>query len=167
MGTQLMREIEDVAIPELLLAYHGERQHMLTRHMDVSLIELRNRLRHIHVEKDEIMKASRFLSNSLAEVCTYVHTCLLQNQAKVEKWMRTGRLGKLDISCTFDHPVGECIALNTNWKDTFQESQLVVVLGESDIPGRIFQILTAYPEATPDEIDLIYDAMDQWLLHRK
>lgn len=165
-NSQLLREIEEVEVLELLLAYHGERQtsHMFTRHMHVSLSELKNRLKHIHVDQDEIVKASRFLSNDLSEIASLLHTCLDKNYSRIEKWNRSGRIGKLDISYIFPSPIGECIAMNTNWKHTFKESELVIVLGESNLSGRIFQILTAYPEATPEEVDLIYDAIDEWFL---
>ena len=141
---QIKREINDVLFPELLMAYHGERHesHLFTRHMNVSLKELKNRLRRFQVGQDDIVKSSRFLTNDLSEIAKQLHTCL------------------------FPSPIGECIVKNAVWNETFQESVLVVILVESDIPGRLFRILTAYPDATLDEIDIIYDAIDLFQANR-
>lgn len=165
---QIKREINDVLFPELLMAYHGERHesHLFTRHMDVSLKELKNRLRRFQVGQDDIVKSSRFLTNDLSEIAKQLHTCLEQNYAKIEDWHKSRRMGKLEISCVFPSPIGECIVKNTDWNETFQESVLVVILVESDIPGRLFRILTAYPDATLDEIDVIYDAIDLFQANR-
>ena len=93
---QIKREINDVLFPELLMAYHGERHesHLFTRHMNVSLKELKNRLRRFQIGQDDIVKSSRFLTNDLSEIAKQLHTCLEQNYAKIEDWHKSRRMGK-------------------------------------------------------------------------
>ena len=46
-------------------------------------------------------------------------------------------------------------------------SNLRLVIKASDIRGRLFQIVTGYPELSLDETDVVYDAMEEWTASRK
>ena len=73
-----------------------------------------------------------------------------------------GRRIYIEICVTFDAPIGDGIVKGTDWNKTFPMSNLRIVLKNSDIRGRLFEIITAYPVPGYDEVDQILDAMEEY-----
>lgn len=164
--TQLEREIRELSIPELFQAYHPN-SHVFIRHYGISKKDLINRIRKIPYKKDEIACASKFLiseenDRDKQKISEMVSQCLLKHQKGIEKWIKTDPFHAFEICEKFPQPIGEGIVKGTDWNVMFPMSNLRIVLKNSDIKGRLFQVMTAYPVPGYDEVDDILDAMEEW-----
>lgn len=162
MKEQLLREIKEMTTPELLECYNPG-NHVFTRHYQMSEREMKARIRKAPVPSNgELLCISRFTSDNKAEIAAMVAKCLLDESDTIMKWYKLNPFQPYEAKKTFDHTIGEGIVKGTDWNHLFPLSKLYVVIRLSDIRGRLFQIVTAYPAPSFDEVDDIYDAIDAW-----
>lgn len=161
---QLVREIHDVTIPELFEAYHPK-NHVFRRHVQVTRKDLRQRLRKIPYVEDEIVTMSRFDSKDAHFLTRMIFRCLYDNQGEIQKWIKENPFHLLQVCMDVDAPIGEGVVKGTDWNQFFPMSRIHVVLKYSNLPGRLFQIVTAYPVPNLDETDQIWEAIDSWSEH--
>lgn len=148
---QIRKEIEDTKQHELFLAYHGY-NHALSRHLDVSLDEMKERIKRKVFSNDIDL-------DRLAEM---IYTCLIENLDAIVTWVQNGCCKTEEYVFEFPYPIGEGIVMGTNWNQLFPMSKINVVLEESTFKGRYFHILSAYPLPNIDEVDEIWNAKDEW-----
>ena len=60
---QIRKEIEDTRRQELFLAYHGY-NHALSRHLDISHAEMKQRIKKKVFKKEEIVSVTKFSNNT-------------------------------------------------------------------------------------------------------
>lgn len=161
---QLSREIGDILVPELFLAYHENcGGHALSRHVGVSAQDLRNRIsENLHL--GDFTRYSRFFGTR-EEVLPLIHRCLTVNLPTVSKWL--GNDKPLELLCDFPAPIGDALVRGASWHQTLATSRIVVVLVPAVIEGRLFRVITAYPDFDMDEVDAAWDAIDEWALQRQ
>ncbi len=162
MLKNLFNEIQDILCPELYMAYHEELGgHMYSRHIHVSVDELKKRARSIKVRsKNDIIAFSRFYGDP-SSVLPLVYECLIRNAKHIEMWL--GSDHALELSMEFPEPIGDAIVVGTDWKYLFDASCIrIILLPPLRNSNRMFLIETAYPAFNLDETDMVWDAKDQW-----
>lgn len=159
---QIRKEIEDTRRQELFLAYHGY-NHALSRHLDISHAEMKQRIKKKVFKKEEIVSVTKFSNNTtLDQLSEMIYTCLLNNLDSITTWVQNGCCKTEEYVFEFPYPIGEGIVMGTNWNQLFPMSKINVVLEESTVKGRYFHILSAYPLPNIDEVDQIWNAKDEW-----
>lgn len=163
---QLIRELDEISMPELFQAYNPE-NHIFSRHYHVSEKEMKARIRKAPMpEPGSMLLISRF-TGTREEIITLVICVLRQNLDEIIEEFTRNPYGLIEICGSFERPIGEGIAKGTDWNRLFSMSNLRLVIKASDIRGRLFQIVTGYPELSLDETDIVYDAMEEWTASRK
>ena len=142
---QLIRELDEISIPELFQAYNPE-NHIFSRHYHVSEKEMKARIRKAPMpEPGSMLLISRF-TGTREEIITLVIYVLRQNLDEIIEEFTRNPYGLIEICGSFERPIGEGIAKGTDWNRLFSMSNLRLVIKASDIRGRLFQIVTGYPE---------------------
>lgn len=154
------REIEEILDENLFLTYHEHKGHCLTEHL-LSDKDLRQKLWNMPKPADEndIVMATRFYSREQALKAIY--EALSAHVDEIREWRKNLLYPYLEISHTDTKPTGEGICKNTD-KNLIAVHGTRVILIANDNEGRAFYIRTAYPVRTYDDVDVIYDAMDEW-----
>lgn len=76
---QIRKEIEDTRSHELFLAYHGY-NHALSRHLDISHNEMKERIKRKIFKKEEIVSVTKFSNDiNLERLAEMIYTCLIEN----------------------------------------------------------------------------------------
>lgn len=162
---QMIREIEELRIPELFLAYHPN-SHVFSRHYNISHSELKKRTCKMPFRTDEIICMSRFTSEKKSMITGLIADGLLKYFDDIMFWEKHNPFHALEICISFNHPIGEGVVKGTDWNHLFQLSALRIILQISDRKDRLFQITTAYPVPDYDEVDEILDAIDEYQMIR-
>lgn len=163
---RILGQISEVRDPILFKAFHQEHSrdggHALDRHL-LSQQELVKALRKRRKPNfDEILKVTRFFDEISA--LNFIADALEHNLSDIEKWLLSSIESDLVIHQAFKRPVGDGIAKNMDWTKPIPMHSLTVVLRKnSRLVGRSFVVVTAYPDATMDDNDVIYDAIDEYL----
>ena len=160
---KLIDEIDDVKTPELFLAYHAKwNSHLISRHMCVSINDLKQRLSRIPFKADEIVSMSRFYSESISEVANFIYICLRENGRALYLWLEGGRKSLLELDYDFSEPIGDCLVKGTDWRYPIPNSRIRVLVGYPENNDRLFKVINAYPELNNAEVDLAWDAIDAY-----
>lgn len=158
--TQLTREIKEAGVKELFLSYHSK-SHALERHCGLSHMDLKNRIRKIPYQEDDITVMSRFTEDE-SGIVSLIQSCLESNFKGIRFWLESGNGNALELVKPFHHPVGDGIVKGTDWNVLHPMSSVRVMIAPSDIRGRLFKVITAYPVPDMDECDEIWDSIDEW-----
>ena len=159
---RLKEQINDIRDPLLYLAYQSE-GHAIERHV-LNDDELRRALwvRPMPKNIDEIDMVTRFRDKEQA--LNLIADTLLQNIDTIEKWLLTDTEDAYEATASFADPTGDGLAKRTDWSKTIPVHGVRVILAKNfQIVGRSFVVVTAYPQRTFEDIDAIYDAIDDYL----
>lgn len=164
---QFEREIGEVANKYLFQSYHkAGYQHIEYMHMGIFARNLRKRLERVKFNRyGNNQIASRFLETlSWDDVCQMLSDCLMENIDSLEKEFQKGGDVKFVAVKNFDAQIGEAYVKGLDQHTFYPQSRLTVVVGRSDIDGRLFKIMSAYPDFNFDEqsnIDDEFDALEE------
>lgn len=62
----------------------------------------------------------------------------------------------------FDAPIGEGMAKGADRNEIIPMSRLRIVVGPSNIDGRLFEVISSFPVPNLDEVDICWDAIESW-----
>ena len=111
---------------------------------------------------DDIVKVTRFVDKESA--LHFIADTLSKNIDNIAKWLLSDIRKDLVVTATFDEVTGDALVKNTNWQKTIpMHSTLVVLRKNYKVLSRSFVIVTAYPDSTLEDVDVIYDAMDEYI----
>lgn len=160
---QILREFQDITTPELFRTYHPTGySHLMERHINKSLKDLKARLRKIPFNPDgDLTIMSRFNEDiDEQKALDMAYQCLLANENEIRKWAKK-ITPKKDFIFEFPTPIGDGIVKGSDWNKTHKFSAICVVLGPSNRDGRLFEIISIYPTPGFEEIDEVWEAV-QW-----
>ena len=161
LNEKIKGQIEDIRNPMLFKAFQSE-GHALERHLLTQQELVWALWKRRAPNFDEILKVTRFFDEESA--LNFIADALEHNFSTIEKWMMSDIESDLIIHQAFKKPVGDGIAKNTDWTKPIPMHSLTIVLRKNfKIMSRCFVVVTAYPDATMDDNDIIYDAMDAYL----
>ncbi len=162
----LEREIQEITDEKIFFAIHEAYGHCLAEHI-LTDKELSNKLYDMPKPKsyDDIVMATRFYSKESA--LNFIQSGMLREIDKVKQWRAKLMYPFLELSVTFKEPVGEGIIKNADHKKKVPVHGLRIILIVGDKMGRAFYIKTAYPIRVFEDIDNIYDAIDEWQEKKK
>lgn len=158
---QIYREIEELRVPELFLAYHPH-SHVFTRHYNISHSDLKKRVLKIPFRTDEIICMSRFTGSEKADITNLIADGLIQHIQDILSWGKKDPYHALEICVSYGYPIGDGVVKGTDWNHLFHLSALRIILQIADRKDRLFQITTAYPIPDYDEVDEILDSIDDY-----
>ena len=158
---KILSQISDIRDPLLFTAIQIE-GHALDKHL-LSDDALRRALCHKEKPKyfDDIVKVTRFSSKE--DALNLIADTLTRVVSDIEKWLLSDLESDLVIKEIFERETGDGLVKNTDWSQTIPMHAVTVVLRKNFRKiGRSFVVVTAYPSATLDDNDAIYDAMDAY-----
>ena len=159
---KLEQQINDIRDPLLFMAYQSE-GHAINRHV-LTNDELRRALwiKPKPKDKDDIVMVTRFQSKEKA--LEIIANTLLKNSDVIEKWLLSDNEGDLAVSATYRDATGDGLVKNTDWTKVIPvHSAMVVIRKNFTVIGRSFVVVTAYPLRSFDDIDAIYEAIDDYV----
>lgn len=139
--------------------------HIYSRHIGISDMQMQDRLRHIPFQRDEIIASSRFYNECTAIMATCA--CLWLHENELLEYLANDRQEMLHISRDFKCTIGESFVKETNWEQIFPMSRVIVVVAKTEDKHNPLKIITAYPIFTMDEVDTVWDAIDDWLAKKR
>ena len=163
---KIKQQIEDIRDPLLFQAYQSE-GHAIEHHV-LSDDELRRALwvRPMPKNIDDIDMVTRFKDKEHA--LNLIAETLLQNIDLIEKWLLTDTDNAYEATAAFEEATGDGLAKNTDWSKPIPVHGVrVILVKNSQIIGRSFVVVTAYPQRTFEDIDAIYDAIDDYISRKK
>ena len=143
----------------------NRRTHIYSRHIDISDMQMKDRLRHIPFQRDEIIASSRFHDECAAIMATCA--CLRLHENELLEYLASDRQEMFHMSRDFKYTIGESFVKETNWEQMFPMSRVIVVVAKTEDKQNPLKIITAYPIFTMDEVDGVWDAIDDWLKKRE
>ena len=158
---QLQQEIEEIQDKVLFSIHHSS--NLSEQHIFADTNALRQNLRLLPVYGDEMCMFSHFFGGS-DDVLPLIQTCVQRNLQYLEKW--NPRNTALVLHTDFPEPIGTGIVKDTDWNTLFSMSRIRVILGKSKISERTFRIVTAYPVPNIEEMNEIWDAMDDFSIQQ-
>ncbi len=159
---QLQQEIEEIRDKALFYTYHSSS--LSEQHIFVDSNALRQKLRLLpNYNSNEMCMYSRFYGHT-DDVLPLIQTCVQENLQYLEKW--NPRNTALVLHTDFPEPIGTGIVKDTDWNTLFSMSRIRVILGKSKISERTFRIVTAYPVPNIEEMNEIWDAMDDFSIQQ-
>lgn len=159
---KIEQQIEDIRNPLLFLAYQCE-GHAIDRHV----LDDRQLLRAIYAKRkpqdvDDIVMVTRFKSKESA--LNLIADTLLHNIDAIEKWLLSSSENAYEATCTYTEATGDGLAKNTDWSKPIPVHGVrVVILKNFRLISRSFIVVTAYPQGTCDDIDAIYERIDDYI----
>ena len=159
---KLEEQINDIRDPLLFLAYQSE-GHAIDRHV-LSDDELRRALwvKPKPKDIDDIVMVTRFHSKEKA--LEIIANTLLNNIDAIEKWLRSDSEDDLAVSHIYSEQTGDGLVKNTDWTKTIPvHAAMVVIRKNFKLVGRSFVVVTSYPLRSFDDVDAIYEAIDEFI----
>lgn len=157
LNGQFYRELDEILEKELFHAYNSS--HMEERHIFINDNEMRHRLKKMDSVDGDICMVSKFDCNT-EQILPVIHSCISKNLKELQKWNPNREFLLLHLDQP--EPIGHGFVKGTDLRNSFFMSRIRVILAESDIKGRLFSVITAYPVPNLDEIDDIWDNIDQF-----
>ena len=149
-----------------LFKFYNSNSHLFSRHMaNISDEELKARLRKIQNVSDDLIPYSRFYGSE-DEVIGLVLECIGENLEEIDAFFNDNAKAELEIIKDYNHSVGEGYVKNTSWDEKFQMNRVLVVLVKTESINNPFAIKTAYPAFATDQVDAIWEAIDEWIASR-
>lgn len=160
---QFRRECEELLNRELFKVYHPVGySHIMDRHVNVSSKDLWMRLRPIPFTWEELNIMSRFFEGTFTEnIFQMIHETLLCNEKEVLGHLKTKAVAEVFVM-DFEKPIGEALVKGADRNNLIPMSRLRISIGRSDTDGRLFEVISAYPVPNMDEIDMCWDAIEEW-----
>ena len=159
---KIISQINDIRDKTLFSAFHYK-GHALHKHIlsDEDLLKaLWEKPRPIDV--DDIVMVTRFFDEDNA--IKLIADTLLQNVNEIEKWLLTDSDCDYAAYAFFDFATGDGLAKNTDWNNTIQvHGMCVVIRKDFSSVCKSFGVVTAYPTRTPDDVDGIYELIDEYI----
>lgn len=158
LSKQLLRELEEIKVVELYRAYH-ESIHMERHHVYATDNSLCKRLAKFPINPEEPLICSKF-TIPMQEIVDAIYECIKKNLKDLEKWdpYKEDRILNLSLGKV----IGYGYVQRTDTTHPFQMSAIRVILAAPKKKGRYFAVKTAYPVPDMDEIDIIWDAKDEY-----
>lgn len=96
----------------------------------------------------------------MQEIVDAIYECIKKNLKDLEKWdpYKEDRILNLSLGKV----IGYGYVQRTDTTHPFQMSAIRVILAAPKKKGRYFAVKTAYPVPDMDEIDIIWDAKDEY-----
>ena len=166
LKAKIVEQIEDIRNPMLFAALQVE-GHALDRHL-LSDNALRQALRLKGKPKylDDIIKVTRFFDEG--DALNLIADTLTTAISDIERWLLSDIEDDLTIKECFERATGDGLVKNTDWSQTISMHAVTVVLRKNFRKiGRSFVVVTAYPSASLDDNDVIYDAMDAYATQKQ
>jgi len=162
----IKKEIQEITNKEIFMATHESFGHCLTEHL-LNDKELRDKLYMMPRPRDEfdIVMATRFFSEE--DALAKIQEGLEKSYKKIVNWRKDLMNPYLELQITFETPVGEGIVKNASFNKMLKVHGLRIILIAGDKLGRSFYIKTAYPMRSINDIDEIYEAIDEWQMKKK
>lgn len=168
--SQFRREMEELSNEYLFKSYSPVGyDHVVERHMDISVKGLKKRLAPMPFDIDgEIKSMSRFYEGTnMAAICEMIYKCVCANEKEIREYLASSMGVKArDFYVDLHTPIGEGIVKGTDETTLFQMSRICVVVGHANKNGRMLEVYSAYPVLDCDEIDEAYDAIVEWQSHK-
>lgn len=163
---KIRSQINDIRDKTLFNALHFK-GHALHRHI-LSNEELQcalNRKRH-PIDIDDIVMVTRFFNEDHA--IQLIADTLQNNSNEIEKWLLSDTECDYVAYAFFDDATGEGLAKNTGIDNIIQvHGTCVVIRKDFSSICKSFVIVTAYPTRTPDDVDVIYEAIDEYISRKE
>lgn len=163
---RILQQINDLKDPVLFSALHW-RGHALRNHI-LTDEEMREAIRNKKSSRSscgDIVMISRFFNE--AEASELIIRVLENSLNALESWLLSDCDDYGVFEMSFDFPTGDGLVFNTNWKNFFTLHGVCVVLSKKrTMPGQSFIVKTAYPICSFEDVDPIYDAIDDFVSKR-
>ena len=158
---KIREQISDIRNPILFKALHWKghmhERHLLTNEEMREVIKRRAPLEN----EDDIVMVTRF--NSFEEALELTAQTLEENVEKIAEWLMDDCSEIMEFTSRFPYPTGDGLIKNADWTNFVPVHGVNVVLCKgSCIPGQSFVVTTSYPIRTFEDIDNIYDAIDDY-----
>lgn len=160
---KIQQQINDIRDDVMFDAYHKYDGHAIDRHV-MNNDELRKALwaKPRPVNIDDIVMVTRF--ESKAKALEIIAETLQMNIDSIEKWLLSNSEEDLVATATYEEATGDGYAKNTDWSKTIPVHSVRVVIRKNfKLISRSFVIVTAYPTRSFDDVDAIYDAIDDFI----
>ena len=110
---------------------------------------------------DDIVQVLRFKSKELA--ISFIVKTLSQNVDEIVNWQLSDIQQDLVVTASYNEATGDTLVKNTDWTKPIPMHKVLVVLRKNfRVLSRSFVIVTAYPDSTMEDVDVIYDALDAY-----
>lgn len=165
LKSKIVSQIEDIRDSVLFGVLHCK-GHALFKHV-LSFEELQNALRWKRraQDVDDIVMVTRFFDEDSAR--NLIADTLLLNIEGIEKWLLSSIDNDYVATATFDSPTGDGLAKNTDFTKTIPVHGVTVVLRKDfSFVGQSFFVVTAYPMRTLDDVDVIYEVIDEYIARK-
>lgn len=159
---KILSQIEDVKNKTLFDALHCK-GHALDKHI-LTDEELRQALwmKPRPVDVDDIVMVTRFCNEEIAREAIAI--ALQKNIKEIEKWLLSSAEADYVATATFEDAIGDGLAKNADWNKTIPIHGIrVVIRKDFSCICNSFVVVTAYPCRTLDDVDVIYEAIDDFL----
>lgn len=158
---KIKEQIESIRDPLLFTAFQFE-GHAIEEHV-LSDDKLRWKLwkKKAPVDNDDIVMVTRFFSKESA--LNLIANALLKNLDEIVKWLLSDTNRVFVATATFEEPTGDGLTKNTDWTKTIPVHDVrVIIKKDFRIISRSFSIITAYPQRSFEDVDVIYEAIDEY-----
>ena len=159
---KIQQQINDIRDPLLFMAYQNE-GHALDRHiLDDEALRKALWVKPRPKDADDIVMVTRFQSKEQA--LGIIADTLQENIDAIEEWLLSNSEEDLAVSAIYNEPTGDGLVKNTDWTKTIPVHAAMVILRKNfKMIGRNFVIVTAYPLRSFDDVDAIYEAIDDFV----
>jgi hypothetical protein len=158
---KIREAIIEIRDPMLFKALHWK-GHMCERHI-LTNEEMRETIKRRTAlpDEDDILMVTRF--NNLEEALELTAQTLENNIDNIVEWIKSDIEDTMVFTTTFSDPTGDGLVKNADWTNFIPVHGVNVVLTrKSCMIGQPFVITTSYPVRVFEDIDNIYDAIDEY-----
>lgn len=162
LKTTLLEEIDDIRDSTLFKALYFK-GHALTKHV-LTDEQLRQAIKMAPrpYNEDDIVMVTRFFDEESAR--RLIADALEKSIEEVEKWILSDTDRDYVAMVTFNEPTGDGLVKHTDWtKPIPVHGVCVVIRKDSSNICNHFGIVTAYPIRVFEDVDTIYDAIDEYI----
>lgn len=161
MKKSTLKWFESISTPDFFKC-NNQYSHLFDRHLStVTDIYLKTRLKYAEDEEGNIVSRTRFKDGE-TKIIERIIECIKENLEEIDKFANTNSDGKLNLVKDYTEPIGEGFVKNANPDTLFQTSRLEVVMIKTEKYDIPFKIITAFPTFSIDEVDDVWDAIDEW-----
>lgn len=159
LNKKLMTEISEILVSELFKSNHNY-EHILERHVAISDDGLERRLKKLDNSVNELKIMSRFLDEKT--MINSIYACLLNNIEDIAKWIIEEKENGFFKEFIYDFPyvIGEGMVKGIKDKILIKMRRICIILKEG-YNGNMFSVQTAYPEISFDDIDEVWDMIEE------
>ena len=137
---------------------HALEKHVLTDEQLFGVLAKKRR----PIDPDDIIMVTRF--NDAETAVNLIADTLLKNINEIEHWLLTDTDCDYVAYAFFDFATGDGLAKNTDCSHTIPvHGMCVVVRKDYSCICNSFVVVTAYPVSSPDDTDIVYECIDEYI----